>query len=193
MMPGQHAEDRVQARNDKRKEGIALFGQNGVLQQLRQMDAYDQLKAPVIAPSGAPSNSTKRQEERKAAKEAKIQHMLEERAIRLATEAAIETQKKQRAASLARNASAPELGDQDLDKQRRRIACKMEMMDFFSGYSQAVRKMTKDQQRVLQAHLHGQGAADLDAEADEDHENSGVQDRLQRVNDMCNRVFEDPT
>lgn len=192
MLPGTHAEDRARDRNIKAKENVDLFGQKGVLHQLREMERDDYYDYPMGPISGPPQNSTRRQEERKAAKEARIQQMLEERAIRLATEAAVTAQKRSHYAQLAKNASAPELGGQDLEKQKMRVKCKMELMDFFNGYGKAVNKLTKQQQKVLQAQL--QGSSQVDADDDEfDEEQPSVSNRLQQVNDMCNKVFEDPT
>lgn len=198
QIPGSHVEARNDARNSKAKEGVALFGAQGVLSQLREMDSYDQPKAYLGPVSGPPMNGIRRQEERAAAKEAKIQQMLEERAIRLATEAALATQKRQQAAQLAKNASAPELGGEDLEKQRMRLACKMEILDFFNGYSNSVTKMTSEQTKVLHAKLHGGGGDFPEDESYEDEqddsfqEEPSLQDRLQQVNEQCNRVFQSP-
>eukprot|EP00930_Biecheleria_cincta_P071810 TRINITY_DN5926_c0_g1_i1.p1 TRINITY_DN5926_c0_g1~~TRINITY_DN5926_c0_g1_i1.p1 ORF type:complete len:705 (+),score=161.83 TRINITY_DN5926_c0_g1_i1:27-2117(+) len=202
QIPGSHAEARADARNSKAKEGVALFGSQGVLSQLREMDTDIPSRAFFGPVSGPPTNVERRQEERRAAKEAKIQQMLEERAIRLATEAAVATQKRQHAAQLARNASAPELGGEDLEKQRMRLACKMEILDFFNGYSNSVKKLTSEQKKVLHAKLHGVRAdfpedcqGDESNEDDRDdsfHEEPSLQDRLQQVNEQCNRVFQSP-
>jgi len=193
MLPGTHAEERARDRNSKAKETVDLFGQKGVLHQLREMDRDDYYDYPMGPINGPPQNITRRQEERKAAKEAKIQQILEERAIRLATEAAVSAQKRQHYASLARNASAPELGSQELEKQKMRVKCKMELMDFFNGYGKAVNKLTKQQQKVLQAQLQGSSQAPDDTFDEFEEERPSVSNRLQQVNDMCNKVFEDPT
>lgn len=199
QIPGSHAEAQADARRYKAKEGVALFGSQGVLSQLREMDSEVPPKVYVGPLSGPPMNSIARQQERKLAKEAKIQQMLEERAIRLATEAAVATQKRHHTAILAKNASAPELGGEDLEKQRMRLACKMEILDFFNGYSNSVSKLTGEQKKVLQAQLQGGAQRDVpeshycdDDQGDSFAEEPSLQDRLQQVNDKCNRVFQSP-
>lgn len=181
------------------------------------------------AVSGPPMNGVVRKEERKALKEARVQAMLEARAERM------EMERQQRAAakrllgarSLHRgamgSASAPNFGTtmdsdmmdgeahpaEELEKQKMRVACKMEILDFFKGYSQDVSKMTEQQKRQLLAKLNG-GAPEQDL-ADSlhtfeqqrqqkveewIHKSQVVEDehtihkRLAQVNDLCNKAFD---
>ncbi|CAJ1390248.1 unnamed protein product [Effrenium voratum] len=154
-MPGEHAEERAHCRRSSGKEGVMLFGSNGVLAHMRDPSLEQHQAAPP--PSGPPKGISKRLEERKAAKQARVEEVLEERALRLATEAAISMQKRQNLAARAKHASAPDLSVEELEKQRQRVACKMEILDFFHGYRNAVHKFTEEQQKVLHANLHGSG------------------------------------
>ncbi|CAJ1328592.1 unnamed protein product [Effrenium voratum] len=154
-MPGEHAEERAHCRRSSGKEGVMLFGSNGVLAHMRDPALEQHQAAPP--PSGPPKGISKRLEERKAAKQARVEEVLEERALRLATEAAISMQKRQNLAARAKHASAPDLSVEELEKQRQRVACKMEILDFFHGYRNAVHKFTEEQQKVLHANLHGSG------------------------------------
>ncbi|CAE7373761.1 nae1 [Symbiodinium microadriaticum] len=156
-MPGDHSEDRASNRRLHGKEGVLLFGPNGVLAHMRDPEHRHQAMLP---PSGPPQGIERRLEERKAAKQARINEILEEKALREATEAAISMQKRQNLAAMARNASTPEMSE-DLDRKRTRLACKMDILDFFRGYRKAVHKLTADQQKVLQANLHGSALTQL--------------------------------
>lgn len=220
QQPGAHSEVRAQERNDNWRQNQNLFGQQGLLNQLRQFHSDETAsKASQLPPSGAPQNAEKRREERRAAKEAKIQQMLEERAIRLADEATKLAEKK-RAAALAiqRNASAPELryglaglaahGAEDLEQQKLRVASKMQILEFFNGYNKAVGRMTAEQTKILLSKLHSscsvreaiQNSDSFDQEsqhhalqerAERLEDEQSIQQRLQQVNDLCNKVFEE--
>lgn len=138
-------------------------------------------------------------EERKAAKQARINEILEEKALREATEAAISMQKRQNLAAMARNASTPEMSE-DLDRKRTRLACKMDILDFFRGYRKAVHKLTADQQKVLQANLHGSALTQAEMGntpsgeyGDYDMATKSIEDRLRRVNDICSQAFAEPS
>lgn len=119
-MPGDHAEERAHNRRVHGKEGLLLFGPKGVLAHMR-----DGEQSQVAAPPGPPQGISKRLERRKRAKEARINEILEEREMRIATEAAMSMHKRHHVAKMARHASAPELSEEELEKQRIRVACKM--------------------------------------------------------------------
>lgn len=195
-MPGDHSEDRASNRRLHGKEGVLLFGPNGVLAHMRDPEHRHQAMLP---PSGPPQGIERRLEERKAAKQARINEILEEKALREATEAAISMQKRQNLAAMARNASTPEMSE-DLDRKRTRLACKMDILDFFRGYRKAVHKLTADQQKVLQANLHGSALTQAEMGntpsgeyGDYDMATKSIEDRLRRVNDICSQAFAEPS
>ena len=47
------------------------------------------------------------------------------------------------------------MGEKELERQRLRLACKMDILDFFHGYRNVVNRLTEEQQKVLRANLHG--------------------------------------
>lgn len=170
-------------------------------------------KSQVVAPKGPPMNGAMRDAERRAAKELKVQMMLEERALRLASEA-----KASQKSSLRSSPSEPEPRSEkasgstreELEKQKLRVACKMEILEFFNGYSKAIGKMTTDQTKVLLSKLHSSDEGKLSSTLQEmdtqreqhqqewseksakvDDEQS-IQRRLRQVNDLCNKVFDEP-
>jgi len=221
QMPGAHSDARREERNQNRKQNQGFFGQNGVLNQLRESemdDAEDSMSRAWLGPRGVgpPQSSVQREAERKAVKEMKIQQLLDERELRLATEAAETAQKRNKTAWLARNAanatSAPDLlmqfgrapeTEDELEEQRQRVASKMQMLDFFNGYGKSVKKMTADQTaKVLLASMqqnrdqrHGRPGEQKNGKAEEQREagldGPSIQGRLQQVNDQCNKVFEE--
>eukprot|EP00933_Yihiella_yeosuensis_P082869 TRINITY_DN96876_c0_g1_i1.p1 TRINITY_DN96876_c0_g1~~TRINITY_DN96876_c0_g1_i1.p1 ORF type:complete len:776 (-),score=148.73 TRINITY_DN96876_c0_g1_i1:82-2409(-) len=222
QMPGAHSEARFNDRNNQWKEGFKLFGQQGLLNQLKELDAAEHSRLGKSSSDGPPQNGVRRQEERKAAKEARIQQMLEERALRLATEAAIAAEKKKKAAlSMQRHHSAPDFTKhglvglagqcaEDVEQQKRRVASKMQILDFFNGYKSAVGKMTADQTKILLSKLHtqadeatlSQAMSQFQQQTDETlqeftenfndvESEQSIQGRLRQVNDFCNKVFED--
>lgn len=186
-MPGDHAEERAHNRRVSGKEGLLLFGPKGVLAHMRDGE-HRQVSTALPGP---PQGISKRLERRKLAKQARINEILEEREMRIATEAAMDMHRRHHVANMARHASAPELSEEELEKQRIRVACKMDILDFFHGYRKVVNKLTEEQQKVLHANLHGSGnSMEVDgAGRDMSQEPESIQDRLQRVNDDCNRVF----
>lgn len=216
--PGAYSEARAAAREQARREGVGLFGAQGLLGQLREAEAEsDTASRREVAPvSGPPLNGARREAERRAAREAKVQKVLEERAMRLAAEAAAVAAPKMQRSSAA--ASAPELRldlsatnkatKEDLDKQKLRIACKMEILQFFNGYSSAVGKMTAEQSKMLLAKLQkGSDETELAdamqkfelqredqlrqwAEKQRVDDEQSIQRRLKQVNDFCNKAFE---
>jgi len=223
---GSHSEARADHRRVQRREGVGLFGQQGLMHQLREgEEMLMRREQPPAGPvAGPPLNGDRRAAERKAAKEARINQILQERQDRIAAEAAAA-----QAARMERHASAPALPSvqyidptqaQDrLDKQKMRLACKMEMLDFFNAYRSPITKMTAEQTRLLLAKLHGDveeqagGVAEAArrggrAEAEWPGEGErgeelpegsptacgeqpgSIQQRLQQFNDACNRAFE---
>jgi len=170
---------------------------------------------------GAPMNSDLRAAERAAAKDARTRVLLEERAERLALEAAANASKGV-ARGLTGSSSAPALGvprlrfdsqprqsQQDIDQQKMRVACKMEILGFFNGYSNAVGKMTAEQTKLLLEKLHsgldsdGLSETVQQCEHERDQQRQewsnkshqmedphSIQRRLQQVNDFCNKAFE---
>lgn len=170
--------------------------------------------------SGAPSNSDRRQAERRAAKEAKVQMMLEERALRLGAVQEEQEQKRVQARqrALTSAASAPELpqsrfmgmamacpSEKDLENQKRRIATKMQFLDIFNGYGKDERSASIGQAKALLSQL--QDPTVLAQEQDDDYgdeyggqdEHAGgggyppqqsIEARLREMNDSCNLAFE---
>lgn len=202
---------------------VGLFGPQGVISQLREAEAEAEpcdegSRREAAAPTGPPLNGVRREAERRAAREAKVQRILEERAMRLASEAAAACRAQAQVMHRGNTASAPELRldltsthkptKEDLDKQKLRIACKMEILDFFNGYSNAVSKMSAEQTKMLMAKLHkGSDDAELAdamqkfeqqreqqlkdwAERQQVDDQQSIQKRLKQVNDFCNRAFE---
>jgi len=102
------------------------------------------------------------------------------------------------------------LPKQELERQKLRLAGKIEILDLFKGYRNPIGKMSVDQTKALLAKLHGMSdEADVCAaheEGTQDEEADGtfqqyistdvsgqsgtVIGRLQEANDFCNRAFE---
>jgi hypothetical protein len=233
-----------------RKEGGGLFGAKGLLGELAKMQEPPQLPRPA-AVVGAPNNSESRAAERRVAKEARVEQILAERAERLGAEALFRNARSSSAPSLHMATrptleAVPKPSKEDLDRQKLRVACKMEMLDFFNGYASNVNKMSVDQTKALLHKLHGgmdvanaaypsTGSYDVASsgqpspyagpspngspheatvaaggdtfDAGEQDEDAGelfakwpdeadvggdqsLQQRLQHVNDLCNRAFD---
>jgi len=226
LMPGEHSEARREARREARQEGVGLFGLNGLLGQLREGEASsweggsEAFAAPPPLPvaRGPPENGARREAERLAAKKAKVEALLEERAEREALKAMMN-----RGAAGSRSAPALPAGVQpldlatasagqgkdDIERQKLRVACKMEILDFFNGYSTAVGKMTAEQTKLLLAKIQGGGAGDdlagavqqceqqrveqaqeWSAKSQKVDDQQNIQRRLQQVNDLCNKAFD---
>lgn len=215
---GGHSEARADARKAHQREmrEAGLFGPSSIFTHFRDGEELRQdPPSPPIAAAGPPLNGDRRAAERKAAKEARVQQILEERAERKAAEASV-----MKAARMQRHyasASAPllhgERSQEDLEKQKLRLACKMEMLDFFNAYRNPMTKMSAEQTKLLLAKLHG-GEAAGGAHAEAEEQSSGgedesqedaeepagpslgappkpsVHERLQQFNDACNRAFE---
>lgn len=256
-----HSAARAEARDAARRNGAGLFGGQGLLAQLRageeaaaaalemaSLGGGAQPGAQVLSRRvvGGPLSGELRAAERRAAKDERNRLLLEERALRLEAEAQEAAAKRKRALApmpvrgVAGSASAPELHaaetQDDPEKARLRLACKMQMLDFFKGYSSNGKGMSVGQVEQLLAKLNtgpsaGAGApggvarnSDGDFDDTGDWEEPGVegfgatarrsfgaggelsasfasggleggdrsiQQRLQHVSEMCNRVFEE--
>jgi len=209
--PGSHSEIRAEERNAYRREGI--------LPKLPESQTVRREGAV-----GAPLNSDARAAERRAMREARVQLQLEERAQRLQAEAAAAAAKSMQRSS-AGSVSAPELlsaaaavvgmspgpAKEDIEKQKLRVACKMEILDFFNGYRSAGGKMSAEQTRALLSRLQGssvedgglaehvqQSGQEQEAQLQEWSENptlhtpgdeQSIPTRLQQVNDFCNEAI----
>eukprot|EP00929_Paragymnodinium_shiwhaense_P011295 TRINITY_DN11684_c0_g1_i1.p1 TRINITY_DN11684_c0_g1~~TRINITY_DN11684_c0_g1_i1.p1 ORF type:complete len:740 (-),score=170.62 TRINITY_DN11684_c0_g1_i1:363-2582(-) len=164
---------------------------------------------------GPPCNSHRREAERRAAKEAKVQMMLEERALRLGAVQVEQEEKRVQARQRAMTsaASAPDLpqsrfmgmaigcsSEKDLESQKRRIATKMQFLDIFNGYGKDDRKQTIGQAKALLAQLQEGGGLDSaeagefvggDYDQDDGHcAPDSVEARLREMNEHCNMAFE---
>jgi hypothetical protein len=148
-----------------------------------------------MKPSGPPKNGARREEERRAAKEAKVERMLEERAIRLAAEETEAQQRRdlaRRAASANMTRSAPELPQ--VHQLQDAVKRKMHFLDYLAGAyagnaaaksaGGAAGLLNSEQANVL-AQLQG-------------HENEVVRDdgqsveqRLRLVTEACDMAFAD--
>lgn len=207
--PGGNSEIRAKERSERARELVekGMFGPKGVLQQLREHELRDAQVAPIDRATGPPQNSDLRAQERKAAKELKMEILLRQRAERLAAQGSKSSRLLHR--SSAGSSSAPDLSARnpdDIEKQKLRVACKMEIVDFFNGYSSSLDKMTAEQTKILLSKLHtGSNDAELaeivqqcdderqqllnESEAKVDDQQS-IHRRLQKVNDLCNKAFE---
>eukprot|EP00928_Gymnodinium_smaydae_P012880 TRINITY_DN14702_c0_g1_i3.p2 TRINITY_DN14702_c0_g1~~TRINITY_DN14702_c0_g1_i3.p2 ORF type:complete len:296 (-),score=95.73 TRINITY_DN14702_c0_g1_i3:80-967(-) len=239
--PGSHSEARLERRREVTKDMAekGLFGAQGLLAQLRDGEAREErvtreiqrrqlrgestddvamMPTAPARPTGPPMNGIRREQERKALKEAKVQMMLEERAARLsmAQQEAEEKRAQARQAAMAamhvHSASAPDL-QQFLDAddgdagsiQKKRIACKMEVLDFFKAYSSGRKKASADETAALLTKLHKSMFGEADASSlaedalgadpaafaalDGAAPAGSVQQRLQQVTSMADMAF----
>lgn len=164
---GGHSEARAIERDHARREGGGLFGPRGLLGELAKMQEMP--VAPKGGLTGAPHNSDARAMERRMAKEARVEQALADRAERLAAEAELKLKPKLLCRGTPGSSSAPALpllprptpetpstaSQEDLERQKLRVACKMEMLDFFNGYASNIGRMNVDQTKALLAKLHG--------------------------------------
>lgn len=236
--PG-NSEARARDREDARQAGsCGLFGRQGMLRELAAMQALPQVTMPMPMPckSRLPigvSNSDLRAMERKAAKEARVQALLEERSEHVKAVAEMTSEKAGRLTrGLAAAASAPLLpapgssfgslgmgilaptAGEEIEKQKLRVACKMETLSFLNGYTNAVGKMSLEQKAELLATLHSAksvkpkmapcartspgkphaAAAAAEEESEwwpkEEPEEPSIHQRLQHMNDACNQAFD---
>jgi len=163
--------------------------------------------------SGPPLCGELRAAERRKLKDERNKMLIEERALRMAEQADKAAKKKAKALapipprSMSNSFSAPDLGATgDLTKQKLRLACKMEILNFFKGYSSSVNNMTAQQTTELLAKLNSAGAGGfaaasfIDQEQGEDFQEQGeqsfsvdaepsIQERLEHLNATCNRAF----
>eukprot|EP00927_Polykrikos_kofoidii_P050543 TRINITY_DN44441_c0_g1_i1.p1 TRINITY_DN44441_c0_g1~~TRINITY_DN44441_c0_g1_i1.p1 ORF type:complete len:693 (+),score=129.10 TRINITY_DN44441_c0_g1_i1:77-2155(+) len=210
--PGAFSEARAAKRSENFRDmqSAGLFGAQGMLAQLRDGEAREARERvqqnalsangampprPVV---GAPKNGIRREAERRAQKEAKIQVMLEERNARLAAVAAEAEEKRAIVRRAAMNsASAPDIrkfhqvsdmlggsgdGENDDESTKQRIACKMQMLDMFNGYKAAARNLTATQAKSLLAKLQqqgtnnsGQGDEGMDDQGEDYEDEAGYQ------------------
>lgn len=205
-LPGGFAEQRAAARREASRDVMSseLFGPQGMLAQLREGEAREARDAardaasmmPVgLRPAGAPQNGNKRLEDRRAAKEAKVEQMLEERAIRLAAEQAEREQKRslaRKAASANLARSAPELPQMHVHQLQDAVKRKMHLLDYLAGayggnaaakaVGGAAGLLNAEQAKVL-AHLQGhEESAAVD-------DGQSVQQRLRLVSEACDMAF----
>lgn len=227
-----HSDDRMEERQARRREAReatdGLFGAQGLLGQLREQEDIVQkmYRRPPVA--GGPMASAVREAERKAMKEAKVAALLAEREerVRLAEreraekrdEARINSRAQALARGTAHSVSAPELsaaGDlstdpEEIEKQKLRVACKMQILNFFDGYNGAVKKMTKDQTKLLLDNMNGRTPGigtevvqncEMEREAtirewtersQQMDDRTNIEQRLREVNEMCNGFFDTP-
>lgn len=208
-----HSEGRAAARLQARREGM--------LNHPRMTEDPEQPVVPSALVSGPPLHGDRRAAERRAAKEARVQQLLDERALRLAAPQQVATcapktihRSSKSAPTLPSMQPAGNLPKQELERQKLRLASKMEILeDLFKGCRNPMGKMSVDQTKALLAKFHGMSneadtfAAHDQGEQDEDSdgtfrqyvdtdvssvgEQTGtVMGRLQEANDFCNRAFE---
>lgn len=211
--PPTAAQGRVEYRQAARREsGLGLFGPSGVLNQLNEAQVHaaiaeEEAQERRAAPAGPPRNGEQRRAEREAAKEARVQALLEERAARLEREAEAARAKKEVArvaalqtghaahGGLAASASAPTLpvvgllGGEGVQKQR--VACQMEILKFFDGYSgnAGAKSLSAEQTQKLLAKLHSNTASVAASARSEALPQQSIHGRLQEVSDQCGAVF----
>jgi len=170
---GGNLEARIREREASRQEGCSLFGRQGMLSELAQLQMP---QMPMAGGSrenltGVPGNGAVRAAERRAAKEARVQAILEERdeQERLASDLGGGLRKCRLSSG---STSAPvlpaagacslslgslgtdKLAPEEMERQKLRVACKMETLAFLNGYHNAVGKMTPEQKATLLAQLH---------------------------------------
>jgi len=170
----------------------------------------EQPAIPVAPVSGPPLNGDRRAAERRAAKEARVQQLLDERAIRL-------HRSPTSVPNLPSMQPSGALPKQELERQKLRLACKMEILDLFKGYRNPIGTMSVGQTKALLAKLHGMSDEAGVLAAHQQGEEDGMQDeeahvtfhqytstevssvgeqsgtvigRLQEANDVCNRAFQ---
>lgn len=207
-----HSEARAAARSQARREGL--------ISHVRMAEDLEQPVVPVPPVSGPPLNGDRRAAERRAAKEARVQQLLDERALRLAAPPQVVASAPktiQRSSTSAPTLPSTQPSDtlpkQELERQKLRLACKMDILDLFKGYRNPIGTRSVDQAKALLAKLHGMSdeadvyAAHEQGEQDEEadrtfrqyvstdvssigEQNGTVIGRLQEANDFCNRAFE---
>jgi hypothetical protein len=210
-------EARIREREANRQDGLGLFGRKGILREIAEMQTMPIVPMrPRESLNGGPLNSDLRATERRLLKEARVQAILEERAEqeKMASDA------RALGRSLPASASAPVLSavglnvglgltptvaPDEMEKQKLRVACKMETLAFLNGYHSAVGKMTMDQKASLLATLHSSksgkpkaalGTSPVLSEAENqraesnEEEDFSIHQRLLHVNEKCNEAFD---
>jgi len=169
LVPG-NIEARVRERQESRRDGGGnLFGRQGVLREIAQMQMP--MPAPESKASGAPNYGERRAADRREAKEARVQAILEERTeherlqsenlnlrkIRLTSGSVSMPVLPTAGAALLSLGPADRslpLAPEEMERQKLRVACKMETLAFLNGYHNAMGKMTMEQKAALLAQLH---------------------------------------
>jgi hypothetical protein len=214
QLPG-NVEARVREREAARSEGATLFGRKGILREISEMQMPMPMPTRIESSTGGLLQSEIRAEERRMAKEARVQALLEEREHH--ERMSDERRGLQRRLSTVPSAPVlPGLGStlgmvaqsmsmpEDMEKQKLRLACKIETLSFLNGYHNAVGKMSMEQKASLLAKLHStkttKPRSGRCAEVKQDtgwtwteateEDQCGVQQRLQHVNDSCNEAFD---
>lgn len=211
--PGSYSEARADARASAWRDAqdVNLYGAQGILSQLTDPSpfgcnsAQDTSAALPLKTTGPPRNGDRRKEERLALKEAKVQALLEERAIRLAAEAPPKRPNRSHSAALIstvrHSTDDNDVSYDEAQRQKLRIACKMQMVDFFNGYSSNINQMSADQASSMLTKLHGNGSDPTglavtmmecgEEQASEQADNKqSIHRKLQQVSDLCNQMFE---
>jgi len=215
--PGGNMEARIREREANRQDGLGLFGRKGILREIAEMQTMPVVpKRPRESLNGGPLNSDLRATERRLLKEARVQAILEERA----EHEKIVSDARALGRSLPASASAPVLSavglnvglgltptvvPDEMEKQKLRVACKMETLAFLNGYHSAVGKMTMDQKASLLATLQSSksvkpkaalGTSLVLSEAENqraefnEEEDFSIHQRLLHVNEKCNEAFD---
>lgn len=175
-------EGRMKARENLREAGASLFGRDGVLREIAQL----QMPMPIPArekSNGLPSHGGQRAEQRRLAKEARVQSLLEDAkeqervAEMIGPKVVVEmAPAKERvrmrdnlprigkspsapllsaaALGLGLPANADSVSPEEEETQKLRVACKIETLAFLNGYQQNLGKMTAEQKTALLAQLH---------------------------------------
>merc|ERR1719506_2148166 len=147
-------ESRIRDREAARRDGCGLFGRQGMLREIAEMQTMP-MPMPYRPRNAAdgPLNSDVRAMERQMRKEARVQALLEERA----EQEKVTSEARDFRRSLATASSAPQLPTaglalglgltplvvpEEMERQKLRLACKIETLSFLNGYHNAVGKMT---------------------------------------------------
>lgn len=220
-------ETRIREREASREEGQHLFGRKGILREISEMQMPMPMPPRIEATTGGPLKSDIRAEERRMAKEARVQALLDEREHH--ERMGDERRGLQRHLTTVSSAPVlPSLGStlglvaqpmpmpEEMEKQKLRLACKMETLSFLNGYHNAIGKMSMEQKASLLAKLHATKStkprpgrcAEVNHKQDNvgpavvedtagwtwtegmEEDQCGVQQRLQHVNDICNEAFD---
>jgi len=195
-LPGAASEARAAARREASRDtaNSGLFGPQGMLAQLRQGEEVCEMPAPMpVRAIGPPRNGERREAERRAAKEAKVQQLLEDREARLSAENAEARQKREAVRVAASSAAAPayqpqyanadaEFGPEDWEQ---RISCKKEILGLLNGYTSHGGKASAEQAKELLERLQERGAGGKAMDAQSVHQ------RLQQMSETCDRAFDD--